>query len=39
MQALLEMIKNKENPFNFSYINNYIVRYFEQIFDKEDLDK
>ena len=28
---LIKMIENKENPFDFSYINNYILEYFELI--------
>lgn len=35
MDKLLTLIKNGEKPFNFSYINNYIMKYFELIFDDE----
>ena len=35
MDKLLTLIKKEEKPFNFSYINNYIMKYFELIFDDE----
>ena len=31
---LIKMIESHEKPFNFSYTNEYIMRYFELIFDK-----
>ena len=31
---LVKMVQNKEKPFDFSYVNDYILRYFGQIFDK-----
>lgn len=37
---LVRMVENKEIPFNFSYINDYILKYFELIFDSsEDLEE
>ncbi|MDO4500902.1 MAG: DUF402 domain-containing protein [Erysipelotrichaceae bacterium] len=35
MKVLLEMIKEKKDPFNFTYINNYIVKYFEYLFKND----
>ena len=29
LNELLELVKTKENPFNFSYINEYIMKYFD----------
>ena len=29
LNELLELVKNKQNPFDFSYINSYIMKYFE----------
>lgn len=34
MQSLLEMIENCDDPFNFSNINDYIMKYFEMINEK-----
>ena len=31
---LVQMVEKKQIPFDFSYINDYIMRYFEEIFDK-----
>ena len=39
MDNLLRMIENRENPFNFSYINNYIMKYFDMIFEDKDGSK
>lgn len=36
MNDLLSMIENRKDPFNFTYINNYIMKYFEQIFDNKE---
>ena len=36
MNSLLNMIENRENPFNFTYINNYIMKYFDLIFENND---
>ena len=38
---LVKMVENKEIPFDFSYINKYILMYFEQIFDQnsDNLDQ
>ena len=33
---LVRMIKNHEEPFSFSYINEYILKYFELVFDKNN---
>lgn len=33
---LVEMVKDKRMPFNFSYINDYIMRYFELIFEEKN---
>ena len=33
---LVRMVENKEIPFDFSYINNYILKYFDQIFEKSE---
>lgn len=38
MNNLLNMIKTKQDPFNFTYINNYIMKYFELIFDETSKD-
>ena len=32
---LVEMIESKEKPFDFSYINDYIMRYFDLVFDEK----
>lgn len=29
LKELIELIKNKKNPFDFSYINEYIMKYFD----------
>ena len=31
--TLVEMVENKQIPFDFSYINGYIMKYFELVFD------
>ena len=31
---LIKMIENQEKPFDFSYINSYVLKYFGQIFDE-----
>lgn len=31
MQVLIKMIENKEEPFNSSYINDYLIKYFKMI--------
>ncbi len=31
---LVEMVKNQQPPFTFSYINDYIMKYFELVFEK-----
>ena len=33
---LVEMVKNKRVPFEFSYINDYILKYFDEIFKNDD---
>lgn len=38
-EELEDMIKNKEIPFDFSYLNDYIMKYFELIFDKNEAEK
>ena len=35
LERLLEMIKEKKEPFNFAYINNYIMKYFKLVYEKE----
>ena len=35
---LIKMVENNEIPFNFSYINDYILKYFEEIFDKNSAE-
>ena len=35
---IVEMVKEKKIPFDFSYINDYIMKYFEVIFDSKSLD-
>ena len=35
LSNLLDMIKNKEKPFDFSYINEYIMKYFDLCMKKE----
>lgn len=35
---LVQMVENKQLPFDFSYINSYILKYFEYIFEKNDLE-
>lgn len=32
---VVKMVENREKPFDFTYINDYIMLYFEQIFDKK----
>ena len=39
MNNLLKMIENRENPFNFTYINNYIMKYFDLIFENSNHSK
>ena len=39
MNNLLKMIENRENPFNFTYINNYIMKYFDLIFENNNHSK
>ena len=36
---LVKMVEKKQIPFDFSYINNYIMRYFEIIFKKNNAKK
>ncbi len=36
---LVDMVKEKKKPFDFSYINGYIMRYFELIFEKNESEK
>ena len=36
MKELISMIEKKEDPFNFTYINNYIMKYFEMNYEKEN---
>lgn len=36
-EELIKMIKNSQVPFNFSYINDYIVRYFDLIYSEKSL--
>ena len=36
MQSLIKMIENKQDPFNFSFINKYIFKYFELNFEKNE---
>ncbi len=33
---LIRMVKNKEDPFNFAYTNDYIMKYFELLYDKKN---
>ena len=33
---IIKLIENKQKPFDFSYINDYILCYFELIFDKNN---
>lgn len=35
---LVDMVKNGKVPFDSKYINDYIMKYFETIFDRKDLD-
>lgn len=35
LKDLLNMIENKKDPFNFSYMNNYIVKYFDYLFETD----
>lgn len=35
MNSLIEMIKNKENPFNSAYINEYLMKYFDILLNKK----
>ena len=32
---LVRMVENKEKPFQFSYVNDYIMKYFELVFEQE----
>lgn len=34
LDALIQMIKDQEAPFNSTYINNYIMKYFEMAYEK-----
>lgn len=36
LKALLKKIESKEPPFNSAYINEYIMRYFEMNYEKEN---
>ncbi|MBQ6492701.1 MAG: DUF402 domain-containing protein [Erysipelotrichaceae bacterium] len=36
---LVEMVEKKQIPFDFSYINTYIMKYFELVFEKKDEEK
>ena len=36
MHSLIEMIENRVNPFNFSFTNKYIFKYFTQIYEKKE---
>ncbi len=36
---LVEMVKKQQIPFDFSYINDYIMKYFELIFEKNNAEK
>ncbi|MBR2577796.1 MAG: DUF402 domain-containing protein [Erysipelotrichaceae bacterium] len=36
LKELIAMIEKKEDPFNFTYINNYIMKYFEMNYEKEN---
>ncbi|MBR0461641.1 MAG: DUF402 domain-containing protein [Erysipelotrichaceae bacterium] len=36
LKELIGMIERKEDPFNFTYINNYIMKYFEMNYEKEN---
>lgn len=36
LKTLLKMIEKKKEPFNFTYINEYIMKYFKTIYDKEN---
>ena len=35
MRNLIRMIEQNEKPFNFDYINDYLMRYFEIISNKQ----
>ena len=36
---LVDMVEKKEIPFDFSYINDYIMKYFELVFEKNNDEK
>ena len=36
---LVEMVEKKQIPFDFSYINNYIMKYFDLLFEKKEAEK
>lgn len=38
-EELVKMVENKEKPFDFSYINDYIMKYFGLIFTQNDTKK
>ncbi len=38
LNYLLEMIESQKDPFNSTYINNYIMKYFEMNYEKENGD-
>ncbi len=33
---LIRMVKNKEDPFNFAYTNDYIMKYFKLLYDEKN---
>lgn len=40
LNELLEMVKNKKNPFDFSYINEYILKYFDILLkNREEIEE
>lgn len=36
MDELINLVKDKKDPFNFSYINDYLSKYFELLYKKEN---
>lgn len=39
MESLIKMIEEKQKPFDFSFINEYILKYFSLVYDDHDLQK
>ena len=36
MRNLIKMIENNDEPFNFEYINNYLMKYFDILSKNEN---